>query len=159
MQEKNIYGLFRVSVILKGVNAGIEIIGGLLLYAISTSTMTAWVDRLTQEELFQDPNDRIAHFFLTSAQHISFDGKSFAAFYLLSHGIIKILLVVGLLRNKLWAYPTSLVVLTGFIAYQLYRFSHTHALGLIALTIFDLVVIVLIWHEYQRVRHNQSFTE
>ena len=159
MKEKNIYSLFRVSVMLKGLNAAIEVIGGFLLYAISTSTMTAWVDRLTQEELFQDPNDHVAQFLMTSAQHISFSGKSFAAFYLLSHGVIKLLLVAGLLRNKLWAYPTSLVVLTGFIAYQLYRFSHTHSLGLIALTVFDLFVIVLIWHEYQRVRHHQSFTE
>jgi len=58
-------------------------------------------------------------------------------------------LVIGLLRNKLWAYPASLVVMGLFIIYQLYRFSYTGSFGLIAITALDVVVMVLIWHEYR----------
>ncbi len=65
--------------------------------------------------------------------------------YLLNHGIVKRLLVIGLLHNKLWSYPASLVF--GFIIYQLYRFSYTQGAGLIVLTVFDGVVMGLIWHE------------
>jgi uncharacterized membrane protein len=66
-------------------------------------------------------------------------------------------LVAGLLRNKLWAYPASLVVLGLFIAYQFYRFSYTHGAGLIVLTVFDIIVMGLIWHEYRLVsRHLAS---
>ena len=61
----------------------------------------------------------------------------------------KLLLVVGLLRNKLWAYPWSLVALALFIAYQVYRFTHPHGAGLVALTLFDLVMMWLIWHEWR----------
>jgi uncharacterized membrane protein len=50
------------------------------------------------------------------------------AFYLLSHGLVKVLLVAGLLREKLWAYPASLIVLSAFIAYQTYRYSSTHSI-------------------------------
>jgi uncharacterized membrane protein len=57
-----------------------------------------------------------------------------------------------LLRNKLWAYPASLVILSLFIAYQVYRFSYTHSVGLVVLTAFDLIVMVLIWHEYRLVQ-------
>jgi len=32
-------------------------------------------------------------------------------------------------------------------AYRLYRYSYTQSFGLILLTIFDLVVVVMIWHE------------
>jgi len=46
------------------------------------------------------------------------------------------ILPIGLLRNKVWAYPISLAVLGLFIVYQLYRFSHTHGYGLIVLTAF-----------------------
>ena len=63
-------------------------------------------------------------------------------------------LVVGLLREKLWAYPASLIVLTLFVLYQLYRFSYTHGLGLIVLTLFDIVVMGLIWHEYGLMRRH-----
>jgi uncharacterized membrane protein len=60
--------------------------------------------------------------------------------------------VIALLKNKLWAYPWSLVVLGSFILYQIYRFTFTHSLALIVLTVFDLAVIWLIWREYQIVR-------
>ncbi len=159
MQEQNIYRLFKISVILKGLHAIIEIVGGVLLYYISTTMIVNLVANLTQETLRDDPSDLIAQYLLTSAQEFSVSAKSFAAFYLLSHGVIKIFLVAGLLQNKQWAYPSSLAVLGAFIVYQMYRYTHTHSLGLIVLTVFDLVVMWLIWHEYQRVRHHQSLTE
>lgn len=39
-----------------------------------------------------------------------------------------------------------------FIVYQVYRYSYTHGTGLIVLTLFDIFVMALIWHEYQVVR-------
>jgi uncharacterized membrane protein len=54
----------------------------------------------------------------------------------------------------MWAYPASLAALGLFIVYQLYRFTDTHGIGLIILTIFDLVVMVLIWQEYKVVRQH-----
>ena len=46
------------------------------------------------------------------------------------------------------------LVLGLFIVYQLYRFSYTHGFGLIVLTIFDVFVMGLIWHEYRLVRRH-----
>jgi len=118
------------------------------LYLVSTDTIAAWVNTMTQEELNENPNDFIATYLLNLVQDFSVSNKQFYAFYLLSHGLIKILLVIGLLRNKMWSYPASLAVLGLFIVYQLYRFSYTHSFGLILLTIFDLFVMALVWHEY-----------
>jgi uncharacterized membrane protein len=91
---------------------------------------------------------------LSLAQNLTVSTQRFYAFYLLSHGVIKLLLVAGLLRKKLRAYPASLLVLGLFIVYQLYRFSYTHGIGLIVLTVFDVIVMGLIWHEYQMVRRH-----
>ena len=154
MNERRIHRIFRVSVLLKGAHAPIESAGGIALALVSTSTIAALVDRLTQEELIEDPNDFVATHLLTLAQNFSVSAKHFYAFYLLSHGIVKLFLVVGLLRGRLWAYPTSLVALGLFIVYQLYRFSYTHGVGLIVLTVFDLLVMGLIWHEYRVVRRH-----
>jgi uncharacterized membrane protein len=66
--------------------------------------------------------------------------------------VIKSVLVIGLLRQKLWAYPASFAVFGGFIAYQLYRFTFTHDVGLILLSIFDAFVIYLAVHEYRLLR-------
>ncbi len=152
LKEKKIHSFFEISVFLKGLHALLETIGGILLYVISADTLTMFVVKLTQEELSEDPNDYIAHQLLQSAKHFSIGSKYFAAFYLLSHGIIKLFLVAGLLRGKHWAYPTSLGVLGLFIVYQVYRFTFTHSLSLIALTIFDLIVMWLIWQEYRLIQ-------
>lgn len=155
MDEGNIHHVFTISVLLKGAHALVEALGGLALYLISTNTVVAWVNRATQEELVEDPHHFVATHLLGMAQHFSVASQSFYAFYLLGHGLIKMGLVAGLLRNQLWAYPISLVAMAVFIAYQLYRYSHTHAFGLLLLTAFDVLVIALIWHEWrvrQRIR-------
>ncbi len=154
MNKRRIHQIFEVSVLLKGTHALIECIGGLSLAFVNTGTIVALVNTLTQEELIEDPNDFVAVHLLVLAQNFSVSSQHFYAFYLLSHGLVKLFLVIGLLNNKLWSYPASLAVMSLFILYQLYRFSYTSSLGLIVLTVFDLIVMVLIWHEYRILRRH-----
>lgn len=154
LTEHRIHQIFEVSILLKGANAVLECVGGVALALISTHTIVSWITWITQDEFTQDPNDFVATHLLNMAQSFSVSTKNFYVFYLLSHGIVKLLLVAGLLRNKFWAYPASLVVLGVFIAYQVYRYTFTHSIGLVLLTVFDLFVMYLIWHEYQLIRHH-----
>jgi uncharacterized membrane protein len=140
MQEKRIHQIFVVSVTLKGLHALIEIAGGLLLYLLSADRLARWLGEI-------DRHDWIVRHFPASEEH-------FYAFYLLSHGLVKLVIVAGLLREKLWAYPASFAVFGAFIAYQLYRYSYTHDFGLILLSIFDLFVIALAVHEYRLLRRH-----
>lgn len=156
MNEKRIYEAFRISVLLKGAHALIEILSGVLLALVGAQTITSIVSRLARLELGEDPHDPIARALLNAAEGFSVQTEHFYAFYLVSHGVVNLLLVIGLLRNKLWSYPASLFVLTLFVAYQAYRYSYTHGIGLIALTVFDLVVMGLIWHEYGVARRHLS---
>lgn len=158
MQERRIHELFEVSVLLKGAHAVIECIGGLLLWLTGNAVIVGLVARLTQEELREDRADFIAQHLIIWANGFSLATQHFYAFYLLSHGIVKLALVTGLLMRKLWAYPASLAVMTLFIAYQLYRYSYTHGIGLILLTVFDLVVMWLVWHEYQLLKRHLPLT-
>ena len=154
--EHRIHQFFEVSVWLKGAHALIECVSGILLYLVTTQTIASWVNMLTQEELIEDPNDFIASHLSRMAAGFSIASKEFYAFYLLSHGLIKLLLVIGLLRGKLWSYPASLVALGAFMAYQMYRYSYTHSPGLLVLTVFDVAVMWLIWHEWRVVRRHRS---
>ena len=138
MQEKRIHEVFVVSVLAKGAHALIEIAGGLALYLFSTDTIARWLDEI-------DPDGWLE-------RHVPLSEQHFYAFYLLSHGLVKSVLVLGLLREKLWAYPASFAVFGAFIAYQLYRYSYTHDFALILLSIFDLFVIYLAVHEYRLLR-------
>ena len=151
-QERRIHQIFVVSILIKGAHALIECVSGMVLAFVSTSSIVGLINRLTQEELVHNPHDFVALHLLDWAQTFSIQAQHFYAFYLFSHGVAKLLLVVGLLREKLWAYPASLAVLGLFIVYQLYRYSYTHGIGLIVLSIFDVVIIGLVWHEYRLVR-------
>lgn len=152
MQERRIHQFFEVSVLLKGAHAAMECVGGLALAVTSNDWIRPMVARLTQNELLEDRQDFIANHLLTWAQGFSIQSQHFYAWYLLSHGAVKLALVAGLLMRKMWAYPTAIIVLGLFVLYQLYRYSHTHGVGLLLLTGLDVVVVALTWHEYSLMR-------
>ena len=154
LTEHRIHEIFQLSILLKGAHAFLECVSGLALALVSTNSIVAAITWLTQDEFAEDPNDFVASQLLRMAEGFSVTTKNFYVFYLLSHGVVKLFLVAALLKNKLWAYPASLVVLGLFIAYQVYRFTYTQSMGLVVLTVFDLVVMYLIWHEYQLVRRH-----
>lgn len=155
LDEKKVHLIFEVSLFLKGAFAFFEIVGGILAYYVPKYFFLKFVATLTQGELIEDPRDLIANYFLHAAEHLSVSTQHFAAIYLVSHGAIKLWLIVGLLRERLWYYPTALIVFALFIGYQLYRFSFTHSLFLLFVTAVDIVVIVLTWHEYGYLRRHR----
>lgn len=148
-KEKDIFYLFEGSVILKGIHAIIEIVGGFFILLISHNFIIQTVLKITGGELSEDPTDFVSNYLIHAAQNFSINSKYFLAFYLLSHGIIKAILVIALLKKKLWAYPTSIFVFSAFIVYQIIRYTHTHSIWLIVFTVFDIFVIWLIFHEYK----------
>jgi uncharacterized membrane protein len=147
---------FRVSIAVKGVFAAFEILTGAALFAVSPDWILRVISSLTQDELAEDPRDRVANALLDAAKRLSLGSEHFAAIYLVSHGAVKLGLVAALLKDELWAYPLAIIVFGGFIAYQIYRFTFTHALSLVALSLFDILVIWLIWLEYRALKRARS---
>ena len=143
---------FKVTVTIKGLDGALEIVGGAILLFVRPHTIDQFAHALTQHELSQDPHDFIARHVLHSAGQLTHGSTLFAALYLITHGVAKVVLVIALLRNQLWAYPSMIVLLGAFIAYQLYRLSYQLTVGLTLLTIFDAFVIWLTWREYQTKR-------
>ena len=149
LERKIEHRFFLLSVWSKGAAGFVETIGGLLLLCIPKAGLNALVIFLTAPELAEDPSDRVATFLQRIVHELAADTKLFASGYLIVHGLIKVFLVAGLLRHRLWSYSVSLWFLAVFIAYQAYRFFFTHSLWLIALTVLDLIVAFLTWREYQ----------
>ena len=137
--QTRLHQLFVVSVALKGLHALVELAGGVALYLFSTDAIVRWLWEAGRS------NDWVARF----AHSFSRPEHEFYAFYLVSHGIVNGAIVAGLLWRKRWSYQATFVVLTLFIAYQLYRYSYTHDLGLIVITVIDLIVMALAWNEYR----------
>ncbi len=73
----------------------------------------------------------------------------YAAIYLLIHGVIKLLIVWNLLRERLWAFPFSLITLALFVLLQTFHLFRKFSPWLLGLTILDVIVILLVSHEYR----------
>ncbi len=156
-EERRIHQIFLLTLAVKAVDAILEVAGGLALLLVNAEAIQHTALVLISKHLVLHPQDRIFHWLADAAANFSLGAKTFAAIYLASHGIVKLALVVGLWRNQAWAYPVSLVVFAGFIAYQVYRFTFTHSVFLVVLTVFDLIVMALVWHEWRYRRARGDF--
>ena len=142
---------FRVGLFFKGIDGLIETIGGILLLFIKPDQINHLAHWLTQGQLSEDPHDFIANHILKTAHELTGASLLFGAAYLLSHGVVKIVLVIEVLRNHLWAYKALIVVTALFVVYQVYRITFDKfSISLFLLTIFDLVIIYLTAKEYKR---------
>lgn len=141
---------FEIGIILKGLDGIIEVAGALLISLVPAHTIMRFVAHLTARELAEDPNDFVAGHVLQYTNELVGRDRRFAALFLLSHGLIKIVLVIGLLRNLPWAYPFAFVTLGIFTAYQLWLIVTHPTVGIILLTIFDVFIVWLTWREYQK---------
>ena len=146
---------FDVTLILKGLDGLFELVGGILLIVVSPETINHLAKMITQHELSQDPHDFIAHRLLRLTANLH-NTQLFGAIYLLTHGLVKIVLVIGLLRREHWAYYFAFVFLGGFVIYQIYRLTYAPSVGLSLLTAFDVFMIWLTWREYRRMRADRA---
>ena len=144
--------VFEIGIIAKGLNGAAESVGGFLLLVLTPKQLQTVAVSWTREELSEDPRDLLATYLLHTTNGLTGAAVLFGAVYLLIHGLVKVVLVVALLLDKLWAYPAMIAVLLGFIGYQLYRITLDPTVGLIGLTIFDVAIVALTWREYRHQR-------
>jgi uncharacterized membrane protein len=140
---------FQAGITLKGIDGVLEVIGGILIWFVTPTSLNRIAQILFQHELSRDPQDFIISHLLNASQNLTSGNRLFAALFLLSHGLAKIVLVIALWLNRLWAYPLIIVVFGAFSIYQIYRFTHTHSIWLALLTVFDVAMICLTWREYR----------
>ncbi len=147
--------LFRTVLVLKGLDGLVEVFGGIALWLVGPGRIINGVYRITQDKISENPHELVATHLRDAASHISVSGDHFMAAYLFINGIVKVVVVLALLRGKLWAYPLAMAVFGCLVAYQLYRFTFTHGVGLILLTAFDLLLLWLVWREYQATKKSR----
>ena len=144
--------LFRIGIILKAVDGVLEVIGAFLFLIISPVTLNKIVIFLTRHELSEDPHDLVANYLLHLTRDLSISSQVFGFVYLFSHGVIKLVLIFSLWKQRLWSYPVAVVFFTLFGIYQMYKYYLNPSLGWILLTLLDIFVIVLTLLEYRELK-------
>lgn len=138
-----------------GVQATIgatQLVAALLLQVAERTGWLAHLAAMTGHEMARDAPDPLAATLLGALHDFSVNRETFWSVYLIGHGGLNLGVVAALLAKKPWAHPASILVLAGFVAYQLDRYRLSHAPVLIALSLFDLVIIALVWREWRQIR-------
>ena len=156
--EGRIHTIFTVSIFFKGVYAFFEVIAGFLILLTSKAHIIIFVAFLTRQEVTEDSSVGIAHSLLSIAQDLSISGKHFIAGYLLSHGLVKLVLITGLIKKRRWAYYSTFIIFPLFIGIEIKRFVSTQSFWLILATILDTMIIVLALCEYHFATKNRKIT-
>jgi uncharacterized membrane protein len=63
-------------------------------------------------------------------------------------------LAIGILREKLWCYPTALVVISIFVGLQFARLVVHFSIPMLSGTVIDIAIVLLIAREYRHVKPN-----
>ncbi|WP_102110324.1 DUF2127 domain-containing protein [Oceaniglobus roseus] len=147
---------FQGGLMVKGASALAELAGGLLLLMVANAQIVAAVNGFTAPDLAATPPDLIArllgHLIGGLIGGLSIQTQHFYALYLMVHGLLKLSVVVLLACRLPWAYPLGMLVLAGFVGYQMQHFLRDGGLGLLVLSGFDALMIGLVAWEYRQLR-------
>lgn len=147
---------YEIGIIIKGIDGTLELLGGILVLALSSHTITGIAAFLTEDALRENPHNFIALRVQHVGHHLASGHTVFAAAFLITHGLVKVVLVTCLLLNKLWAYPWALVALGIFLVYQGYLLITAPTLGMAFLTVLDAVIIYLVYREWHKVLSDRA---
>jgi uncharacterized membrane protein len=151
MMRRILHRFFELGILFKGIDGGLELVGGLLLVFLSPAAINRVVFFFLEEELKEDPTDLLANLLLHTARS-TIEFRVPASVFLIVHGIVKLVLVGGLATNRLWSYSVAILVFAGFTIYQFYQLSQQYSLFLEIVTILDVIFILLVIAEYRHMR-------
>jgi uncharacterized membrane protein len=149
-QDKDIGWFFDLALILKLINGGLEVLVGFLVLFVRPTLVVRLTEFITSGELAQDPNDLVANTLRNAAHSFAIHTHYLVTLYLVLHGGVKILLVIGIFMKKKIAYPLFMLALAIFGTYEAYRGFARHEILLQALAVFDFCVLILTSYEYRR---------
>lgn len=141
---KKLRKVFKITLYMNGIIAILDILAG--FFFSYTGIITPILIKVSH---IHGVIGSVSNFILNMSSRVQIIG----AFYFFSHGIVKLLLVWGLLTVRLWAYPISIIFLGGFSLYQLYEIIFVEFSGIITFfMIFNSIVTLLIIDEYKRIK-------
>ena len=140
--QEHLHKVFLATIVINGVIAVLDILAG--FFFAYNHLIDPYLTSLTQQ-------GGIIATLAALIQNMSGRVQAIGAFYFFSHGAVKALLVWGLWKTKLWAYPVSIIFLSGFSIYQLYEIIIHFSFIVTAFLLFNTVVIILVINEYRRV--------
>ncbi|GAA1200956.1 DUF2127 domain-containing protein [Pseudonocardia alaniniphila] len=144
--------LFRLAMFVKGLDGAIELIGAIVLLLVPATLVNHLVADVISRDLVGSADGFLARHLVAGTAEFASGNRTFVILYLGLHGVVKLGLVVALLRRWMPAYPVAAVVLSVFVAYELYRAVRTGSVVLPLLAVVDILIIIMVVREYLLLR-------
>lgn len=138
--------LFRVGLVMKGVDSVFEVIGGALF--LFPMKLARYLAVLSQHEVYRH-HQVLAGRIDRLADTIQLHTHLGEAAYLIVHGLAKVVLIVAIFRGRRWGYVGLIAVLGCYTAIELVRAVTTREIVTGVLGLFDAFVVALIAKEYR----------
>jgi len=151
-----VHRAFWISLFIKGLDGMLQLLGGIAVFAFAPGTLGRayrWLTRFLVGDRAHNPE---ADFIKDAAHSFHMNVEMLVAIYLLANGIIKVLLVYGLLKEKLWVFPAALVGFGLMFSLELYRLSVHFYWGIFILMCISIFVITMVILEWRKVRAGMS---
>jgi len=137
--------IFRVGLIIKGVDSLFEVIGGILL--LMPTKLARYITVIAQHETFRHHHVLAGRLDLL-ADSVTMHPSTGEAIYLMIHGLSKVILILAIARGKRWGYIGFMGILSLFALIELVRAGTAREVVTGLLGIFDLAVVFVIYKEY-----------
>lgn len=146
MPSKTTDDLFRIGLIVKGVDAVFEVIGG---FIFTTPTKLArWLLVLSQHELYHH-HEVLSGRLDKLADHVVTHANIGEAIYLIIHGLFKVILVAAIFKERKWGYQGLIAVLSFFGVVEVVQALVLGKILVAFLALFDVALVYLIAKEYR----------
>ena len=147
---------FLIGIGLKILNIIGDVIVGIPLLLIQPSQIGNFIHSLTASELLENPDDKIANFLVSTTAHVTHGSLIYLGIYFLLHGLVKIGIVGALIRGSRNVYPWAIGALVALLLYQIVSIIIHFSIILTALSVLDLVIILLTLREWYHHRTLQD---
>lgn len=147
--KHGLHWLFEAGTLIKALDGIAEFALGLFFFFASAQAVNGLIFSLTGDELTEQPRDFFVQFLFHSWSGFSASTQEFWAIIFVGNGIIKLLLVLALFKEKYNAYPYIAAAFAALAAYQIYHIIGSPSLILSLITLFDILFILLVIQEYR----------
>jgi uncharacterized membrane protein len=138
--------LFRIGLIVKGVDSLFEVAGGILL--MMPTRLARYITVIAEHEVYRH-HEALAGRLDNIADSVEMHASMGEAVYLLLHGLAKVILIAAVFKGKRWGYTGLIGVLSFFALVELTRAITAHEVFTALFAALDVFVVVLISKEYR----------
>lgn len=139
--------LFRIGLALKGFDSLLEAVGGVLLF--TPVLLNRAFRYVVWHEIYFIGRHPLAARLANSASKAAAEPHYLMGVYLVLHGLLKLVFIIAVFRQRRWGYFGILAILLAFCGLEFYDAATRPSWAAAVFGLFDLILAGIIANEYR----------